>query len=203
MQLLTINSITLANFGNPNPASGGNPKIANYNGIALYCHVTPNAASPAKVDIAFNQNPPNEFAGHGQIASVSITFKAKNAPNPTTMLWNAGLPDGVYDGTKPIRPYFKFTDATMQVVSLVLDKNELDISVRTVRGDGKKAKPKDIPTIGLMIVGPELTLEEPRAYIVNIPLNVDADTFRDEHTARVHWPKDDGVSGPIGGVTYP
>jgi hypothetical protein len=53
-----------------------------------------------------------------------------------------------------------------------------------------------------VIVGSELTLAGPRGYFVDVPLHKDSD-YRSISLGRVKWPKQNGMSGPIGSINVP
>lgn len=194
--VFTIDQVTLQGFGAPDPASGGTPAIVGYDGSPLYCHVTRAAGTTDKVAILIDQNPPHTFLADGPVARVTVTYVGDQ--NPITMDWTQNLPDGPYRSGSVLSPYLKFS-ADMQTVTVVLEQ----AAAKTVSAkDDAAPSNEDIPTIGLVVIGPDLTLTNPRGYFVNVPVHKDSD-FRSITLARVKWPKEDGLSGPIGSLDVP
>ncbi|HEX3465686.1 MAG TPA: hypothetical protein VHS78_16670 [Candidatus Elarobacter sp.] len=208
--IIAISNVTLKNFGadaSSDPKRDGT--IDQYDGSTLYCHINPDTNDKTMVVIEFNQNPPNEFnfPGVGTIKSVAVNVIINEVNHP--IKWTSGLPTGQYSGKK-LMPYLSFA-GDMKSAALVLD-NDNEIPQVLLQRARAKSKPKstqddpnNIPTLGLIIVGPDLTTHEPRGYFVSVPLAKIAENpnFRDITLARVKWPKLDSVSGPIGSVNVP
>lgn len=187
---VTIESVTLDGFGTPLPVTGGSPAIAHYDGSTLYCHITP--AADGCVEVVFNQTGPNEFLAGGKIGKLTVTYRNDKVDPPLqTLTWEGGLPAGAYGGGQTV-PYLAFTPNRKRA-TLVLPNSSL----------AKAAAPSvDIPTLSLVYLGGELTGTGPRAYFTNVQLDPDSD-FRSYLTARIVWPKEDSMSGPIGSLEVP
>lgn len=191
--LISIDNIVLENFGSPSPASGGTPAVVNYDGSPLYCHVRRSDAGDGKVVILIDESPPHEFFASGAIASVTLRYQFDpNVPQPD-MVWDSGLPSGSYNG-EVLAPFLKFS-ADKSHASLVIEQTDAAAMSSSTTSD-------EHPVIGLVVVGPELTMSEPRGYFVTVPVNPSSD-FRSLVLGRVVWPKKDSVSGPIGSVNVP
>lgn len=202
---VTIESVTLAGFGTPEPVSGGAPDIINYDGTPLFCHVKPSSDGRGGVDVTFNEAGPDEFLASGPIRTVTVQYVNADLPEPVqTLTWASGLPPGAYNGGVT-SPYLAFSPDQKRA-SLVLPNSQAlrPAAAPAAAAAAPVAVPAagDVPTLSLLIVSGALTGTGTRGYFLNLPLDPDSD-YQAFTTARIVWPKVDGFSGPIGSVEIP
>jgi hypothetical protein len=181
----TISLVALQGFGPTVPNAG--IQINDYHGHPLYCHTAADAGG--NISITVDEVAPSTFTTTaGPVTTVTVNYQPSPLKVPQSSTVN--IPAGSrYNGT-PLEHHLAFTRDLTAATLLI---NQLPVPASTAN------------SVGIVIVGSDITGGAPEGYFVSVPLNV-AVTNKDPMdyiSMGISWTPAGGIAGPIGGATVP
>jgi hypothetical protein len=183
---VTLDTIALKGFGVDQTSTG--QSITYYDGGPLYCHADPDGQGG--ITITVDENAPSSFTQtSGPVKTVIVQYRAGVAGQTQTITWNTVAAGAVYDPANPLEHHLVMTN-DLKHATLQITKPARGLSTAN--------------TLGLVVVGSQITGNLPEGYFVRIPMNMNPAVDPTEFSAiSIAWGGAGGMAGPIGGGSIP